>query len=202
MQGNYAAPQSSQTSVTVPFSVAQYAGDLIVVVAGWRDSTAVVSTVTDTSGNAYARAMEPTIVKGALSQAIYYAKNIKASAANAVTVTFSAPATVPDIRILEYSGIDVNNPIDATSARSGDGSTAHSGGANTTHATDLLFAADVTRTQTIGPGSGFTSRILTSPDGDIAEDRVVTTAGNYKATANISPSGLWIMQMVAFRGAQ
>jgi hypothetical protein len=32
---------------------------------------------------------------------------------NVVTVTFSTAATFPDVRILEYSGIDALNPIDA-----------------------------------------------------------------------------------------
>src|SRR5208283_4707100 len=50
-----------------------------------------------------------------------------------------------------------------------------------------------------GPGSGFTQRLLTSPDGDIAEDEAVTATGSYSATAPLSSSGPWIMQMVAFR---
>ena len=51
---------------------------------------------------------------------------------------------------------------------------------------------------TTGPGGGFTSRLLTVPDGDIAEDQMVTATGSYSATAPLS-SGQWIMQMVAFR---
>ncbi|HEV2500517.1 MAG TPA: choice-of-anchor D domain-containing protein, partial [Terriglobia bacterium] len=46
--------------------------------------------------------------------------------------------------------------------------------------------------------NGFTQRLLTSPDGDIAEDEMTTTAGSYAATAPLS-SGAWVMQMVAFR---
>ena len=54
-------------------------------------------------------------------------------------------------------------------------------------------------TTTAGPGSGFTSRLLTSPDADIAEDEMVGAVGSYSATAPLSVSGAWIMQMVAFR---
>src|SRR4029077_13329100 len=50
-------------------------------------------------------------------------------------------------------------------------------------------------------GTGFTNRIRTSPDGDIAEDRVVTTAGSYSASAPLYSAGHWIMQMVAFKAA-
>ncbi|HEV2194387.1 MAG TPA: hypothetical protein VGR55_02340, partial [Candidatus Acidoferrum sp.] len=50
------------------------------------------------------------------------------------------------------------------------------------------------------PGTGYTSRVITSPDGDILEDQIVKATGSYSATAPIS-SGAWIMQMVAFRAA-
>ena len=67
----------------VTFTATQVAGDLNVVVVGWNDSTATVSTVTDTSGNTYTLAVGPTVVSGTLSQSIYYAKNIAAAAAGA-----------------------------------------------------------------------------------------------------------------------
>src|SRR6202167_5434243 len=135
------------------------------------------------------------------TQSIYYAKNIVAAPAganNIVTVTFSTAAINPDIRILEYKGADPNNPVDVTAASSGSGVTSSSGTVATTNATDLLFGANQVQTVTTGPGSGFTSRLLTSPDGDIAEDQMVTAAGSYSATAPLN-SGAWIMQMVAFR---
>jgi hypothetical protein len=66
---------------------------------------------------------------------------------------------------------------------------------------DLLFGANLVQTLTSAAGSGFTSRMITSPDGDIAEDRLVTTTGSYSASATVSPAAQWIMQMVAFRGA-
>ena len=88
---------------------------------GWNDSTATVSAVTDSTGNAYAPAVGPTIQSGLASQSIYYAKNIASAAAgaNIVSVTFSSAAVSPDIRILEYSGADPNNPVDVTAANSG-----------------------------------------------------------------------------------
>jgi hypothetical protein len=55
-------------------------------------------------------------------------------------------------------------------------------------------------TSTNAAGSGFTRRIITNPDGDIAEDRIVAATGTYNGTASIS-AGVWVMQMVAFRAA-
>src|SRR5215472_11492560 len=114
VQGNYSTPQTPQSTVEVTFAGAQAAGDLNVVAVGWNDTTAAVSTITDSSGNSYVLAVGPKAVHGYLSQSIYYAKNIAAAAggANTVTVTFSVAAASPDIRILEYSGVDRNNPVD------------------------------------------------------------------------------------------
>jgi len=203
VQGNYATPQTAQTTVSVPFTAAQAAGDLNVVVVGWNNSTATVSAVTDTLNNSYTLAVGPTVEAGVASQSIYYAKNIAGAAAgaNTVTVAFASAAAFPDIRILEYQGADLTNPVDVTVASTGNSATSSSGAAITTNAADLLFGANLVGSTTTGPGSGFASRLLTQPDGDIAEDTMVTATGSYSATAPINPSNPWIMQMVAFRAA-
>jgi hypothetical protein len=128
VQGNYAVPQTPQTAVMLPFSAVQSAGDLSVVIVGWNNSSSQVSSMTDSYGNIYQVAVGP-MVTGALSQCIYYAKNIKAApaGANVVTVTFSAAAPWPDIRILEYSGIDQANPVDAITGATGTSATSNSG---------------------------------------------------------------------------
>ena len=64
VQGNYATPQTSQTTVNVTFTAAQAAGDLNVVALGWNDSVATVSAVTDSKGNVYTRAVGPTVQSG------------------------------------------------------------------------------------------------------------------------------------------
>jgi len=188
---------------------AQAAGDLNVVVVGWSDSTANVSSVADTEGNVYQLAVGPMVVPGALSQAIYYANGIKAAnaGANVVTVRFTAPATSPDVRILEYSGIDAANPVDVTAANS-DGITYSStlpsftGIVTTTHAPDLLLAANTVAGWTSGPGANFTQRILTVPDANLVEDRIVTVPGVVSASSgSVNASDEWVMQMVAFRAA-
>jgi Fibronectin type III domain len=201
VQGNYATPQTSQSSVAVNFTKAQTAGNLNVIVVGWNDSSATVTGITDKSGNAYTLAVGPTVVSGSASQSIYYAKNIlgAAAGANTVTVTFSKAASYPDIRILEYSGASPNTPIDVTAAGSGNSSTTSTPAVTTTNPSDLLLAANLVGTATSGPGSGFTSRMVTSPDGDIVQDRNVTATGSYSASAPLTSSGFWIMQLVALR---
>jgi hypothetical protein len=180
--------------VTVTYPGAQTGGDLNVVVVGWNDTTSTVQSVTDSAGNSYSLAIGPTSGT-ALRQSIYYASNI-VGGNNAVTVTFSQAAAYPDIRILEYRGVSTR---DATVGASGSSGTANSGTATTTSANELIFGADMVATTTRAAGSGFRSRIITSPDGDIAEDKVVTKTGSNSATATLSSSGPWVMQMVTFK---
>ena len=173
------------------------------VIVGWNDTSAVVNSVIDSRGNSYQLAAGPTLLSGALSQSIYYAKNIvgAAAAANAVTVVFSKAAMYPDIRVLEYSGIDTNTPLDVAVGAAGTGGTSSSGAVTTTNAADLLVGANMVQDYTTGPGPNFTKRIVTSPNGDIAEDWIVTATGSYSASASVAGSYGWVAQLVAFREA-
>ncbi len=189
-----ATPQTKTTTVSATYPAAQTAGDLNIVVVGWNDTTSTVQSVKDGAGNTYSLAIGPTKGTG-LQQSIYYAANI-VGGTNTVTVTFNQSANGPDIRILEYRGVAT---LDAKAGASGSSTAANSGSATTTSANELIFGADMVATSTGAAGTGFTSRIITSPDGDIAEDKVVTTAGSNSATATLSGSGPWVMQMVTFK---
>ncbi len=191
-------PQTPQTAVGTAFSQAQTAGNLNVVVIGWNNATSNIVSVTDTAGNTYQLAA-PTTRRGTVSQAIYYAKNIVAGA-NTVNVTFNASTPYVDVRIAEYAGLDRVNPLDVTRSASGVNGQVSSGAVTTTTARELLVGAGTTTGGFTGAGSGYTSRIITQPDADILEDRVVTATGSYSATAAHS-SGTWVMQLVAFRAA-
>src|SRR5450432_3445857 len=169
-----ADPQSSPTSVAVKYAKAQVAGDLNVVAICWFNSTSNVTSVVDTKGNAYAVAA-PVVryAGGPASCTMYYAPHILAAAANGntVTVTFSPKVLDPDVRIAEYSGL-ATSPLDVSAAGTGTTALASSGNATTTQAGDLIVGADYLSSSTNGPGAGFTSRVITSPDSDILEDEI------------------------------
>jgi fibronectin type 3 domain-containing protein len=203
VQGNYATPQGAGvTSVVIPFTNAQKAGDMNVIAVGWSDTVATVMSVTDTSLNTYALAVGPTAGTGQ-TQAIYYAPNIHQTTANSVTVTFAGGgATFPDVRILEYRGADPIDPVDVSAVGTGTGFISSTAAVQTTYPTDLLFAANLVSTATTTPGIDFVQRILTTPDADIAEDDMATALGSYSANAYLDTAetaGPWVMQMVAFR---
>jgi len=197
VQVNSSTPQTAQTTVNTSYTSAERAGDLNVVVIGWSNSTGTISSVTDSAGNTY-QVAAPVAHGSGISQAIYYAKNVKAGA-NTVTVRYGSSVSYADVRILEYSGIDGTSPFDATSSASGSTSTANSGSATTHFASELVVGAGTTTAGFTTAGSGFTRRILTSPDADIVEDKTVTATGSYNATAPVT--GSWTMQMATFKAA-
>src|SRR6266478_755413 len=191
-----ATPQTSVTSVAVTYPAAQTAGNTNIVAVGRKNTTSTVSAVTDSRGNSYVLAVGPTSGTG-LRQSIYYAKNI-AAGSNSVTVTFNTAAPFADVRVLEYHGLDTTTPLDKTAGAAGSGTSASSGSATTTVANELIFGAGVTSNAFTAAGSGFTSRIITSPDKDIAEDKVVTSTGSNSAAGTVTSSN-WVMQMATFK---
>ncbi len=200
VQANSGPPtiQPTNSSVSVAYTNAQTAGNLNVVAVGWGDTTSSVASVTDSKGNTYTKAVGPTSITG-VQQSIYYAKNIVAGS-NTVTVKFNQAAAYPDVRILEYNGLDPTNPLDVTAAASGNGTNANSGAATTTAANELIFGTGTTAGVALtAPGPGFTTRI-SNIYGSLAEDEIVSTTGSYAATATNS-GGNWVMQMATFRGS-
>jgi glucose/arabinose dehydrogenase/chitodextrinase len=202
VQANSATPQTNQTQVTVTYTSAQLAGDTNILAIGWNNATSNITSVTDSAGNVYQLAV-PTARGTGISQAIYYAKNIEAAAAgtNTVTVTFNTATPFIDIRAVEYSGLDLTNPFDVGASASGTNNSANSGAVTTTAAHELVFGAGTTTGGFSSAGSGFTLRVITSPDLDIVQDRFVTATGSYSATASLSGSAAWVMQVATFKAA-
>ena len=164
IQGAATATGSALTTVSVTMPTLQTAGNLNVVIIGWNDTTTTVSSVTDTEGNTYAIAA-PLVIGTGLSQIIYFAKNIagEASNPNEVTVTFSSAAPAPDVRVLEYKGLDIANPFDVKTraGASGTSNLADSGPCTTTTPTELVVAGATVASSVSAPGTGFTTVSLT-----------------------------------------
>jgi hypothetical protein len=197
VQVKSATPQSSPTSVAATFNSAQTAGNLNVVIIGWDSATGTISSVVDTAGNTY-QVAAPLTRGTNLSQAIYYAKNISGGTPT-VTVTFSGATSFPDLRIMEYSGLDPVSPYDSSAFGIGLNNPSSTANLTTSYATSLLVSGGTTANAYTVAGSGYTLRTITSPNGALVEDRIVTSIGSYNATA--PGSGNWIQQVAAFRAA-
>jgi hypothetical protein len=203
VQGTFVSPSTPLNAVTAAFTDAQAAGDLNVVILGWRNSSSLVISISDTAGNSYALAAGPTRLFRTATQSIYYARNIAAApAGNAVTVRLAPAAPLADLRVLEYSGLDGTSPVDVVASGADfSGSTAATPSVVTTNAFDLIVGGTYAAAPAGAAGLGFTLR-LDTPNGNLAEDLVTAAAGPYDTTIGLTASGWWIMQMVAFQARQ
>jgi chitodextrinase len=200
VQGNSAVVSgaASVSAVSAAYQSAQVAGHLNLVFIGWANSVNVQS-VTDSSGNVYQQAITNNGYYSVWAST-YYAYNIApaAAGANTVTVAFSAAATQPDVRILEFSGVVTANPLDGASANIGWGYTVDSGSLTTTVPDDLIVASPYAAGMNArGGGDGFTV-IFSSPWHGVETANAPTVVGNYDAVA----AGAWspmVMHEVAFK---
>ncbi|MGH9503929.1 MAG: beta strand repeat-containing protein [Terriglobales bacterium] len=199
-RGGLATPSTTATVVGL-IPNAQQAGNLNVVIIGWSDIAATVSTVVDTEGNTYVAAL-PVVNGNGVSQVIYYAKNIVGDTGtpNQVTVTFDQPAMAPDVRILEYSGLDITAPLDAATGNFGSGTLADSGACSTTAPVDVIVAGATVASGVTGAGAGFTLLDITQPNGDNSEHQITSSPGSCQATTPLT-TGSWVMQVAAFKAA-
>src|SRR5262249_56462212 len=101
-----------------------------------------------------------------------------------------------DTRVMERGGVTTRQ---GPSGPRGPTARANRGNATTTAANELIVGANTVFTGNNGAASGFTLRTITNPDGDLVEDKTVTSIGSYNATAPLSGAGPWVMQMVTFK---
>lgn len=196
------ASSGTHSSWPVTLPNAQTAGDLTVVIVGWSNSSSV-SSVTDDGGNQYVLAIGPlTNAGGNISQSIYYAKNIKSS--TTITANFSSAAGAPDVRVLEYSGLDPANPLDTNTAAAaeaiGSGTQADSGAITTTFANNVIVAGAMVGQTVLGAGNNFAINEVTN-DGNGAAHQINSSAvGSVHAVMN-QVSSAWLIQAVSFHAS-
>lgn len=89
--------------------------------------------------------------------------------------------------------LDLDAIVGAESA-SGSGTSASTASITVAASSELLFAAGMTSATFTTPGSGFTSRVVTTPDGDIVGDAIAGAAG-----IGIADVRSVALQLAAFR---
>ena len=165
------------------------AGDLCVV--GFGISGGAVASVTDSAGNTF------TSVPNSSGEAVYVAANMRASANDTITLTFTAPTGYTAATAV-YRGLATTLPVDASASSSGVGMALDSGAATTAHPHDLLVGL-ATSNGTVAAGNGFTRRA--GGMFSLIEDQEVKTAGSYHAIATASGTVGWSMVEVALEAA-
>ena len=190
---------TSGTVNSLAFTNPNAAGNLIVVYVAWNNTGSVA--LSDSRGNTYT-SVAPATAWGSTNSwrsQLFYAKNISGGT-NTVTATFGTAITsFGRLLIHEYSGLDRNNPLDASATSIGTTSAMNSGSATTSNANDLIFGAASSSSSVTAAGTGFTSRLnAIGANGSRTEDRNVTSVGSYNATATQN-GARWVMHMAAFK---
>jgi hypothetical protein len=193
---------NSFSSIPAP-SANHTAGNLLVVIC--RNGSSVVNQTapTDTAGNQFVGLTPATSPYVGMIQ-MWYAKNIKGNAANVVRCNFSSPDAWLTISVLQYSGADPSNPLDAQASASGSNA-ATSGVTPAVTASRIggvvVVGATVNQVgMTFSAGSGFTLRdsSIATFSGD--EDMSVTAAGSVVPSMSWGPSSqFWTMVAAAFK---
>ena len=188
------------TATAVTFLTAENAGDLNVVVVGWSDESASVTSVTDSNSNNYILAS----TSGGESQSIamYYARNISVATTTTptVTVVFSNPNEVADVRVLEYTGFSsATVTVDNWIGNAGSGTPGTS--TSVTTSTQSLLVGGGTAGYAFATGGlpGYmTARGGLDTFGNVVMDSNGAVApGAYQASASVN-QGAWVMQVVGF----
>ena len=185
---------TSGTSSSVTLASPTTAGNLIVVYVLWSNTAAV--SISDSRGDAYAIAAPRTTWGSSWSAQGFYAKNV-VGGPTTVTASFAtAVGSFGVVYVHEYSGVDKVAPVDVTKSATGTSTAMSTGSVATTNPSDLFFAVSASNNKVTKGGSGYTTR--STAYGNRTEDRNVTTAGSYSATATQNGSA-WVMQLLAFK---
>jgi len=190
--GNFSS--SSVSTLSATFSSNVTAGNLLVIAIGFVGASTTVSSVTDTLGNTYSRAVGPTIDTNVNYTIYTYYTTSSSTGSNTVTVNSSASGTFFRVLVHEYSGV---NTLDVVSGATASNGTIDSGSKTTYHADELIFGwgSSAGGTLLTGPGTGFTQR--ESQGSEITEDKIVSATGSYDASYPADTTS-WACQMATF----
>ncbi|HTA22771.1 MAG TPA: hypothetical protein VK763_04495 [Terriglobales bacterium] len=224
-------------SCTVTSAIPTTSGNLIAVWIFWQANYPYSATVTDSptspQPNTFYNALGPTVQSATApptSAQIFYAKSIVGTTSpndDVVKVTFICPdgtnspyvnlacvlpnnpiITLAGIVMVEYSGLDPNNPLDSVSAgySSVMGSMLDTGNVAPANSNLEVFGAGFAdQNVAISPGSGFSAlqAAHSTAGAGLVEDNTSPITGNnvlQRATATLSSgTGDWLMQMAIFR---
>src|SRR3569833_1450878 len=197
---------AAATSIATTFTSNITAGNTIIVVSS-EDFSVInqISSITDSLGNTYARAVadtEGSFVDGE----IWYAPS-PTGGANTVTINY-AHSVVAAVVLAEYSGLLTSSPLDQVAKAHAITGTAMSSGASpaTTQASELVIGGGMTNdtsptTFTAGTGYGNKVQVVntTSLQAAAIEDKTVSATGAQTATMTLAPSGHWVMLAATFK---
>jgi hypothetical protein len=190
---NYQNPPITSLSCTWP---APQVGKMVICWLYLYDTSGVTFNTPTDGVNTFMAANAPiTQVGNGIIQA-YNAFSIGNGTAPTITATLSSSSS-------HHGGISCGeyvsfNGLDTTVFATGTSTSPNSTNLTTATPSEQLVAMVLPFTATASPGAGYTQR--TDPN-ILFEDQVAGAAGAYNATASLSASDPWIIQLMAFRSS-
>ena len=171
------------------------AGNLLVFTVNTNSSTAALS-VAGNLGNSWLTAVSNSSASG--TQSTFYVTNAAAGITNATATITNWSAASRSCQLAEYSGVTALDVTNSSSSASG--TVLRSGTSTTNFATELVVGGGSfpnCPTCTFSAGAGFTT--VAASTVSFQEYATTTSAGAYSATASVSLSTQWLMNMATFR---
>lgn len=191
---------NTDTVSTGVFASSTNPHNLLICWLSYNSATESVSSISDTLGNTYAKAVGPLTGTGTIAgyrQEIWYAANTIGGAGLNVTATFSSTFNASkNISCNEYSGAATSSPIDQVVEATGTSANATTANMTTTSANQMIFSAIIYEGTGTG-GAGHTQR--SSLNANCSQDRIVGAAGSYNASFTNLGTQTWAAQAISVR---
>lgn len=203
------ATANSTTSVStlgVPWGANPATGNFVAVVVCFQSASLItVTSVTDSQGNTYNKAVSTVYDASVTAVEIWYCESVIGGTTPTVTVNFSAANFRGVIYISEYSGIGEGATLDVTFRGSQASATSWSVGpsASTAFSNELVIAGAASNnfpTFTVGSGFGnFQTLVVTSIMTGAVEDLVAATPATQTALFTASTAAVGVVAIASFR---
>jgi hypothetical protein len=207
-KATFSREPTSGGTVTLTLPQATGAGHTLIV--GMSFWPLDISSVTDSSGDAFTRGLTTSIyhnVSGSATYTNFYYAKSTAGGTTALTLNFSGGSTYLLVAVAEVAGLDPAAPLDQSGFHESLTATAawSSAAVATTAANEYLFswaATEAGNPPCSSPASGWTIESQTNdPNGATVcwLDRVVSATGSYQAAVTASTAQNYAMVIVTFR---
>jgi hypothetical protein len=204
-KATFSRQPTSGGTVTLTLPKATGAGHAIIV--GLSFWPLDITSVTDGSGDAFARGLGTSayhnVNRSATYTNFYYAKST-AGGTTSLTLNFSGGSTYLLVAVAEVAGLDPAAPLDQSGFQESLTATAawSSAAVTTTAANEYLFswaASEAGSVTCSSPASGWTIESQTNPATVCLLDRVVSATGSYQASVTPSTAQNYAMEIVTFK---
>jgi hypothetical protein len=165
-------------SLAFPGSVAS--GDFIAVSFSGDQGNYPISSISDTQGNTYAKAVS-CLASAGVNGEIWFAKGV-VGGPDAITIQAQGGG---NIGIAEFNGVDPSNPLDGAACNTTPNGQTYTTGPVTANASDLLYASIVDGGGTPAAGVGYTLLDTGVWNWEFGDEYSIAAASPYQATFGI-----------------